>query len=106
MLETDSFPLTLSRLTIFIVRFFLSTKSEQRLINEGLDGQQAIVFHQTFEGLGLSSRIAMLEWDEGQGWRKWMLVLIFASVTPFGMAVRPSFVVLPCGLFDSWTLLD
>lgn len=74
------------------MRPFLFASFKARLTPTiGMDGQQAIVFHQTFEGLGLSSRIAMLEWDEGQGWRKWMLVLIFASVTPFGMAVSASF---------------
>jgi zinc transporter 1/2/3 len=48
----------------------------------------AICVHQFFEGLGLGSRIALLHWPVGQGWRKWLLAAIFGLITPFGMAVR------------------
>ncbi|KAF2104132.1 Zinc/iron permease [Rhizodiscina lignyota] len=45
----------------------------------------AILFHQTFEGLGLGSRIAAVPWK--QAWRPWALVLAFGTTAPFGQFI-------------------
>jgi zinc transporter 1/2/3 len=43
----------------------------------------AIIFHQMFEGLALGSRIGMLIWPAGQGWRKWTMAGAFGVRLPF-----------------------
>lgn len=45
----------------------------------------AILFHQTFEGLGLGSRIAAVPWK--QAWRPWALVFAFGTTAPFGQFI-------------------
>ncbi|KAM0792687.1 hypothetical protein ACM66B_002467 [Microbotryomycetes sp. NB124-2] len=47
----------------------------------------AIVWHQLFEGLALGSRIALLEWSVGQGYKKWIMAGAFGLITPIGVAI-------------------
>ncbi|OJI98309.1 hypothetical protein ASPVEDRAFT_79970 [Aspergillus versicolor CBS 583.65] len=46
----------------------------------------AIVFHQTFEGLALGSRIAALPWSERQ-LQPWFMSLAYGCTTPIGQAI-------------------
>jgi solute carrier family 39 (zinc transporter), member 1/2/3 len=45
-----------------------------------------IIFHQTFEGLGLGSRLAVLPFHKRSIW-PWLLGLAYGLVTPIGMAI-------------------
>lgn len=45
-----------------------------------------IIFHQTFEGLGLGSRLSILPFAKASIW-PWILGGVYALVTPIGMAV-------------------
>ncbi|KAJ5101560.1 Zinc/iron permease [Penicillium alfredii] len=46
----------------------------------------AIVFHQTFEGLALGSRIAALPWSDKQI-QPWIMSLAYGCTTPIGQAI-------------------
>ncbi|KAI5851130.1 Zinc/iron permease [Morchella snyderi] len=46
----------------------------------------AIVFHQTFEGLALGSRIAVLDWKP-KAIQPWMMALAYGLTTPIGQAI-------------------
>ncbi|KAF2663308.1 Zinc/iron permease [Microthyrium microscopicum] len=46
----------------------------------------AILFHQTFEGLGLGSRIAAVPYPKGS-WKPWLLVFAFGTTAPIGQAI-------------------
>jgi zinc transporter 1/2/3 len=46
----------------------------------------AILFHQTFEGLGLGSRIAAVPYPQGSI-KPWLLVFAFGTTTPIGQAI-------------------
>ncbi|KAA8908234.1 Zinc/iron permease [Sphaerosporella brunnea] len=46
----------------------------------------AIVFHQTFEGLALGSRIAALDWKKG-AWQPWLMACAYGLTTPIGQAI-------------------
>ncbi|KKY19549.1 putative fe(2+) transport protein 3 [Diplodia seriata] len=46
----------------------------------------AIMFHQTFEGLGLGSRIAAVPYPKGS-YKPWLLVVAFGTTAPFGQAI-------------------
>jgi solute carrier family 39 (zinc transporter), member 1/2/3 len=46
-----------------------------------------ITFHQTFEGLGLGSRLSTLELPNGRVWQLYLLGAAYALVTPIGMAI-------------------
>jgi solute carrier family 39 (zinc transporter), member 1/2/3 len=46
----------------------------------------AILFHQTFEGLGLGSRIAAVPYPKGS-WKPWILVFAFGTTAPIGQAI-------------------
>ncbi|OBA22499.1 ZIP zinc/iron transport family [Metschnikowia bicuspidata var. bicuspidata NRRL YB-4993] len=70
-----------------------------------------IVFHQTFEGLGLGSRIATTVWPKNKRWTPWMLALGYTLVTPIaiaiGLGVRNSYppasstALITNGVFDA-----
>jgi len=45
-----------------------------------------IIFHQTFEGLGLGSRLAILPFEKRSPW-PWVLGIAYGLVTPIGMAI-------------------
>jgi zinc transporter 1/2/3 len=46
----------------------------------------AILFHQTFEGLGLGSRIAAVPYPKGSI-KPWLLVFAFGTTAPIGQAI-------------------
>ncbi|KAL1991526.1 hypothetical protein VTN49DRAFT_4834 [Thermomyces lanuginosus] len=70
-----------------------------------------LVFHQTFEGLGLGSRLATLPWPESKKWTPYVLALCYALSTPIaiaiGLGVRHSYppsgrtTLIVNGVFDS-----
>ena len=46
-----------------------------------------LVFHQTFEGLGLGSRLATAEWPKKKAWMPWILGAAYGFATPIAIAV-------------------
>lgn len=70
-----------------------------------------LVFHQTFEGLGLGSRLAVAQWPKAKAWLPYVLGFGYAVSTPISIAVglginttlQPgsSNAILVNGIFDS-----
>lgn len=70
-----------------------------------------LVFHQTFEGLGLGSRLASVPWPKSKRWTPYALACGYAISTPIaiaiGLGVRQSFAsgsqktLIVQGVFDS-----
>lgn len=70
-----------------------------------------LVFHQTFEGLGLGSRLATARWPKKKGWMPYALGSAYGLTTPIaiaaGLGVRESFApgssqtLIVNGVFDS-----
>ena len=70
-----------------------------------------LVFHQTFEGLGLGSRLATAEWPKSKRWMPWVLGAAYGFTTPIaiaiGLGVRTTFTpgsqrtTIVNGVFDS-----
>jgi zinc transporter 1/2/3 len=70
-----------------------------------------LVFHQTFEGLGLGARLAEVPWPASKRWTPYILGLAYGVSTPIaiaiGLGVRESFApegrttLLVNGVFDS-----
>lgn len=46
-----------------------------------------LVFHQTFEGLGLGSRLATAEWPKAKQWMPYVLAAAYGITTPIAIAV-------------------
>lgn len=46
-----------------------------------------LVFHQTFEGLGLGSRLAVTPWNKTKKWTPYLLGMAYGFSTPIAMAV-------------------
>ena len=46
-----------------------------------------LVFHQTFEGLGLGSRLATAEWPKKKAWMPWALGGAYGITTPIAIAI-------------------
>lgn len=46
-----------------------------------------LVFHQTFEGLGLGSRLATTEWPRSKRWLPWALGSAYGFATPIAIAI-------------------
>ncbi|KAI1396111.1 ZIP zinc/iron transport family [Hypoxylon fuscum] len=46
-----------------------------------------LVFHQTFEGLGLGSRLATAQWPSSKSWMPYVLALGYAVSTPISIAI-------------------
>ncbi|KAI1393383.1 ZIP zinc/iron transport family [Hypoxylon trugodes] len=46
-----------------------------------------LVFHQTFEGLGLGSRLATAQWPRSKAWMPYVLALGYAVTTPIAIAI-------------------
>jgi zinc transporter 1/2/3 len=46
-----------------------------------------LVFHQTFEGLGLGSRLAVTPWPKSKRWTPYILALAYGVSTPIAIAV-------------------
>ncbi|RMZ01363.1 hypothetical protein D0862_06395 [Hortaea werneckii] len=70
-----------------------------------------LVFHQTFEGLALGTRLASVEWPKSRRWTPYLLGVGYAISTPIaiaiGIGVRTSFApgsqktLITNGIFDS-----
>jgi zinc transporter 1/2/3 len=70
-----------------------------------------LVFHQTFEGLGLGTRIAACKWSPSKAWVPWALGIAFGVTTPIaiaiGLGVRTTYPpqstrsLITNGIFDS-----
>ena len=70
-----------------------------------------LVFHQTFEGLGLGSRLGTMEWPKSRSWMPWVLGAAYGFTTPIaiaiGLGIRETFVpgsttyLMVNGIFDS-----
>lgn len=70
-----------------------------------------LVFHQTFEGLGLGSRLAVTPWPKGKKWTPYVLGAAYGFATPIaiaiGLGVRKSYppggrtTLIVNGVFDS-----
>lgn len=70
-----------------------------------------IVFHQTFEGLALGTRLASIEWPKNRQWTPYLLGMGYAISTPIaiaiGLGVRSTFspgsqtTLIVNGVFDS-----
>ena len=70
-----------------------------------------LVFHQTFEGLGLGSRLATSQWPKSKRWLPWVLGAAYGFTTPLaiaiGLGVRTTFTpgsqrtTIVNGVFDS-----
>jgi zinc transporter 1/2/3 len=70
-----------------------------------------LVFHQTFEGLGLGARLAMIPWPRSKRWTPYLLGLGYGISTPIaiaiGLGVRTTFApesqttLIVNGIFDS-----
>ncbi|TEY35442.1 hypothetical protein BOTCAL_0593g00070 [Botryotinia calthae] len=70
-----------------------------------------LVFHQTFEGLGLGARLATAHWPKKKGWMPWALGAAYGFTTPIaiaiGLGVRTTFApgsqktMIINGVFDS-----
>lgn len=69
------------------------------------------MFHQTFEGLGLGSRLASIPWPKSKRWTPYILAVAYGLTTPIaiaiGLGVRESFApesqttLIVNGVFDS-----
>lgn len=70
-----------------------------------------LVFHQTFEGLGLGARLAVTPWPKGKRWTPYVLGTVYGFTTPIavaiGLGVRQSYppgsrtTLITNGVFDS-----
>lgn len=70
-----------------------------------------LVFHQTFEGLGLGSRLAATPWSKSRHWKPYIFALGYGVSTPLaiavGLGVRKSYIpgsqtsLIVNGVFDS-----
>jgi zinc transporter 1/2/3 len=70
-----------------------------------------IVFHQTFEGLGLGSRLASIPWPRSKRWTPYILASVYGLSTPIaisiGLGVRNGYspnspiALIVNGVFDS-----
>jgi solute carrier family 39 (zinc transporter), member 1/2/3 len=70
-----------------------------------------LIFHQTFEGLGLGSRLAITPWPKARRWTPYILALAYGFSTPIaiaiGLGVRKTYppgsqtTLIVNGVFDS-----
>ena len=70
-----------------------------------------LIFHQMFEGLGLGTRVAEVEWPRGKRFTPWVMGIAFSVTVPIsiaiGLGVRQIFIpgsrkaLISSGVFDS-----
>ena len=70
-----------------------------------------LIFHQMFEGLGLGTRVAEVEWPRGKRFTPWVMGIAFSVTVPIsiaiGLGVRQTFIpgsrkaLISSGVFDS-----
>ena len=97
-IEETSDPLSLedyaAQMTaIFILEFGIIFHSIFIGLTLAVAGQEfntlfiVLVFHQTFEGLGLGSRLAVTPWPRRKKWTPYLLALAYGFSTPIAIAV-------------------
>lgn len=78
---------------IFILEFGIIFHSVFIGLTLAVAGQEfntlfiVLVFHQTFEGLGLGSRLAVTPWPKHRRWTPYLLALAYGCSTPIAIAV-------------------
>jgi zinc transporter 1/2/3 len=78
---------------IFILEFGIIFHSVFIGLTLAVAGQEfntlfvVLVFHQTFEGLGLGSRLAVTPWPKRKRWTPYVLALAYGFSTPIAIAV-------------------
>jgi zinc transporter 1/2/3 len=78
---------------IFILEFGIIFHSVFIGLTLAVAGQEfntlfiVLIFHQTFEGLGLGSRLAVTPWPKRKGWTPYVLALVYGFSTPIAIAV-------------------
>lgn len=103
--------------SIFILEFGVIFHSIFIGLTLAVAGEEFVVlyivltFHQTFEGLGLGSRLATARWPVRKWWMPWTLGALYGIATPvaiaIGLGVRTSFTpgtqknLIIQGVFDS-----
>lgn len=102
---------------LFILEFGIIFHSVLIGLALAVSGEEFIIlfivltFHQTFEGLGLGSRFALIAWPRGKAWVPYLLSLVYSLSTPvaiaIGLGVREAFQpgiqtsLIVSGIFDS-----
>ncbi|KAL3465474.1 Zinc/iron permease [Aspergillus heterothallicus] len=103
--------------SIFILEFGIIFHSVFIGLTLAVSGEEfttlyiVLVFHQTFEGLGLGSRLATIPWPRSKRWTPYLLGMGFGISTPIaiaiGLGVRKSYppegytTLIVNGVFDS-----
>ena len=121
-IEETSNPLSLedyaAQMTaIFILEFGIIFHSIFIGLTLAVAGQEfntlfiVLIFHQTFEGLGLGSRLAVTPWPRSKKWTPYFLALAYGFSTPIaiavGLGVRKTYppgsqtTLIVNGIFDS-----
>jgi len=78
---------------IFILEFGIIFHSVFIGLTLAVAGQEfdtlfiVLVFHQTFEGLGLGSRLAVTPWPKKRRWTPYILAVAYGFSTPIAIAV-------------------
>lgn len=103
--------------SIFILEFGIIFHSVFIGLTLAVSGEEfttlfiVLVFHQTFEGLGLGSRLAVTPWPKSKKWTPYILGALYGMSTPLaiaiGLGVRKSYppgsatTLIVNGIFDS-----
>ncbi|KAG9249697.1 Zinc/iron permease [Emericellopsis atlantica] len=111
----DTFALQMT--SLFILEFGIIFHSILIGLTLAVAGEEFIVlyivltFHQTFEGVGLGARLALISWPRGRAWMPYVLSAAYSLSTPIaigvGLSVRQTFepgshlALVVSGVFDS-----
>ncbi|KAI1120518.1 ZIP zinc/iron transport family [Nemania abortiva] len=91
--EADQASLAAQMTAIFILEFGVVFHSIFIGLTLAVAGDEfnvlyvVLVFHQTFEGLGLGSRLATAQWPQSKKWLPYILGLGYALSTPISIAI-------------------
>lgn len=115
--EEQEEPVTSQMTQLFILEFGIIFHSIFIGLTLAVAGDNFVIlyivlaFHQTFEGLGLGSRLATANWPKSKRWLPWALGAAFGFTTPIaiaiGLGIRESFApdsprtLIVQGVFDS-----
>ncbi|KAI0103871.1 ZIP zinc/iron transport family [Nemania sp. FL0031] len=91
--ESDASSLAAQMTAIFILEFGVVFHSIFIGLTLAVAGDEfnvlyvVLVFHQTFEGLGLGSRLASAQWPDSKAWLPYLLGFGYALSTPISIAI-------------------
>ncbi|KAI3320377.1 ZIP zinc/iron transport family [Xylariaceae sp. AK1471] len=91
--EDDHTPIAAQMTAIFILEFGVVFHSIFIGLTLAVAGDEftvlyvVLVFHQTFEGLGLGSRLATAQWPKSKAWLPYLLGFGYAISTPIAIAI-------------------